>query len=60
MNRTLSACRAAAPVRLRSTRATSVDYAMIASGIRIAIFGTVIALGSNVQTTFYKKLASMF
>ena len=61
MNRTLSAISA----RLRrfgrdEGGATSIEYAMIASGISIAILGAVTALGGNVKTTFYNKLASMF
>ncbi len=61
MNRTLSAI----AVRLcrfgrDESGATAIEYAMIASGISIAILGAVTTLGSNVQTTFYNKLASMF
>lgn len=61
MNRTISALAAC----LRAfghgrSGATAIEYAMIASGISIAILGAVTTLGSNVQTTFYNKLASMF
>lgn len=61
MNRTISA------LRLRLHRfgcnesgATAIEYAMIASGISIAILTAVTTLGGNVQSTFYNKLASMF
>jgi pilus assembly protein Flp/PilA len=40
--------------------ATSIEYAMIASGISIAILTAITTLGGNVQSTFYNKLASMF
>ncbi len=61
MNRTLSAL-AAQLRRFGRDRhgATAIEYAMIASGISIAILGAVTTLGSNVQSTFYNKLASMF
>jgi pilus assembly protein Flp/PilA len=61
MNRTLSAL--AAHLRRFSRDqhgATAIEYAMIASGISIAILGAVTTLGSTVQTAFYDKLASMF
>lgn len=61
MNRTISAL----GVCLRrfgrdESGATSIEYAMIASGISIAVLGAVTTLGGNVKTTFYNKLASMF
>jgi pilus assembly protein Flp/PilA len=61
MNRTISALAA----RLhrfgrQASGATAIEYAMIASGISIAIVTAVTSLGSNVQTTLYGKLASMF
>jgi pilus assembly protein Flp/PilA len=40
--------------------ATSIEYAMIASGISIAILTAVTSLGGNVQSTFYNKLISLF
>ncbi len=40
--------------------ATAIEYAMIASGISIAIVTAVSTLGTNLQTTFYNKLISMF
>jgi pilus assembly protein Flp/PilA len=36
--------------------ATAIEYAMIASGVSIAIIAGVTSLGSNVKTTFYDKL----
>jgi len=61
MNRTISALVA----RLRrfdraDAGATSIEYAMIASGISIAILTAVTTLGGNVQSTFYNKLISLF
>ena len=61
MNRTISSLTA----NLRrfgraASGATSIEYAMIASGISIAILGAVTTLGSNVQSTFYNKLISLF
>jgi pilus assembly protein Flp/PilA len=61
MNRTISALVA----RLRrfdraDAGATSNEYAMIASGISIAILTAVTTLGGNVQSTFYNKLISLF
>jgi pilus assembly protein Flp/PilA len=40
--------------------ATAIEYALIASCISIAIVGAVTALGSQVKTVFYDKLAAMF
>jgi len=61
MNRTISALVA----QLRrfdraDSGATSIEYAMIASGISIAILTAVTTLGGNVQTTLYNKLISLF
>lgn len=39
--------------------ATAIEYAMIASGISIAIAATVTSLGSAIKTTFYDKLSSL-
>ncbi len=39
--------------------ATAIEYALIASGISIAIVATVTGLGSTLKTTFYDKLASL-
>jgi pilus assembly protein Flp/PilA len=38
---------------------TAIEYALIASGISIAIVATVTTLGSNLKTTFYDKLAAL-
>ena len=40
--------------------ATAIEYAMIASGVSVAIAATVRGLGSTIQTTFYDKLANLF
>ena len=40
--------------------ATAIEYALIASGVSIAIAATVTALGSTLKTTFYDKLANLF
>jgi pilus assembly protein Flp/PilA len=37
--------------------ATSIEYALIASGISIAIVGTIVTLGSNVKS-FYSSVAT--
>jgi pilus assembly protein Flp/PilA len=40
--------------------ATSIEYALIAAGVSITIIGVVTTLGSQLQSTFYDKLSSMF
>jgi pilus assembly protein Flp/PilA len=40
--------------------ATAIEYALIASGISVAIAGTIMTLGSALQTNFYGKLLAMF
>lgn len=40
--------------------ATAIEYALIASGISIAIAATVTTLGSAVKTNLYDKLATLF
>ena len=40
--------------------ATAIEYALIASGISIAIVGSVTTLGNNVMTVFYDKLLTLF
>lgn len=40
--------------------ATAIEYAMIASGVSIAIVTVVWGLGTNLKTTFYDKLAALF
>jgi Flp pilus assembly pilin Flp len=43
------------------TRATTaIEYALIASGISVAIAAAVTTLGGGVKTTFYDKLAALF
>jgi pilus assembly protein Flp/PilA len=41
-----------------SSGATAIEYAMIASGVSIAIVGAVWNLGSTIQTTLYAKIAA--
>ena len=43
-----------------SEGATAIEYALIASGVSIAIIGGVTALGNGIMTNFYDKLGSMF
>ena len=40
--------------------ATAIEYAMIASGVSVAIVSVVWGLGTNLKTTFYDKLAALF
>lgn len=40
--------------------ATAIEYALIASGISVAIAVTVTTLGSAVKTNLYDKLAALF
>jgi len=40
--------------------ATAIEYALIASGVSIAIAATITTLGSALKTNFYDKLAAMF
>ncbi|MGH7880594.1 MAG: Flp family type IVb pilin [Candidatus Binataceae bacterium] len=40
--------------------ATSIEYALIAAGVSITIITIVTTLGSQLQSTFYDKLSSMF
>jgi len=40
--------------------ATAIEYALIASGVSIAIIGGVSALGTGIMTTFYDKIALLF
>jgi len=39
--------------------ATAIEYALVASGIGLAVATTVLSLGSTLKTTFYDKLAAM-
>lgn len=43
-----------------SRGATAIEYALIASGISIAIVSSVTALGNNVMQVFYNKLMTLF
>ena len=40
--------------------ATAIEYAMIASGVSIAIAATVTTIGSALKTNFYDNLAALF
>ena len=39
---------------------TAIEYAIIASGISIAVLGAVTNLGTQIKTVFYDKLATLF
>ncbi len=40
--------------------ATAIEYAMIASGVSIAIVGVVSSLGTQLKETFYDKIGGIF
>ena len=40
--------------------ATAIEYALMASGIALAIMSTVWGLGDSVRTNLYDKLAALF
>jgi len=40
--------------------ATAIEYALIASGVGMAILTTVFGLGSQLQTGWYAKIAGIF
>ena len=40
--------------------ATAIEYAIIASGVSLAIMTTLWTLGSSVKTNLYDKLSAMF
>ncbi len=40
--------------------ATSIEYAVIASGVSVAIIGAITGLGSQIMVVFYDKLANLF
>jgi len=40
--------------------ATAIEYALIASGVSLAIMSTIWTLGSSVKTNLYDKLAALF
>ncbi len=42
------------------TGATAIEYALIAAAIGSFIASTVWAVGDNIKTNFYEKLAAMF
>jgi Flp pilus assembly pilin Flp len=45
----------------RDTRGTTaIEYALIAGGVSIAILGGVTAVGGQIMTVFYDKLANLF
>jgi pilus assembly protein Flp/PilA len=51
--------------RLRGLRddvrgATAIEYALIASGVSLAIMSTLYGLGDSVRTNLYDKLATLF
>jgi len=39
---------------------TAIEYALIASGVSIAVLGVVTTIGSQLVDTFYNKLALLF
>ena len=38
---------------------TAIEYALVASGVAVAIAATVFNFGSNLKTTFYEKIAAL-
>jgi Flp pilus assembly pilin Flp len=40
--------------------ATSIEYALIAGGVSIAILGAVTTLGAKIMTVYYTGLANLF
>jgi pilus assembly protein Flp/PilA len=56
-------CDAAALVRRflgDTSGATAIEYALVASGIGVAVAGTIWNLGGEIKTTLYDKLVSLF
>jgi pilus assembly protein Flp/PilA len=47
-------------IGLDTSGATAIEYAMIASGVSIAIVTAVSSLGTSVTTNLYDKLAALF
>lgn len=39
---------------------TAIEYALMASGIAIAVIATVNGIGSNLNATFYTKIGAAF
>lgn len=61
MNRFWNDLPATVRALLRDTRgATAIEYALMASGIALAIISTVWSLGDSVKANLYDKLAAMF
>jgi pilus assembly protein Flp/PilA len=40
--------------------ATAIEYALVASGIGVAVAGTIWKLGDEIKATLYDKLVSLF
>jgi Flp pilus assembly pilin Flp len=40
--------------------ATAIEYAMVASGVGLAVAATVMNLGSQLKSTFYERLLGLF
>jgi Flp pilus assembly pilin Flp len=40
--------------------ATAIEYAMVASGVGLAVAATVMSLGSQLKSTFYDRLLALF
>lgn len=40
--------------------ATSIEYALIASGVIVAIIGALTTLGTQIMVVFYDKLGNLF
>jgi pilus assembly protein Flp/PilA len=40
--------------------ATAIEYALIASGLAVAVASTVFGLGTALKTGFYDKIAALF
>ena len=55
-----SAFRLAARFAADERGATAIEYALIASGVGMAIITTVFGLGSQLQTGWYNKIAAIF
>jgi pilus assembly protein Flp/PilA len=54
------ACRELARFAADEGGATSIEYAMIAVFVSVAIVGAVSSLGANLKANFYDKLVSLF
>ncbi|MBV8839414.1 MAG: Flp family type IVb pilin [Alphaproteobacteria bacterium] len=46
--------------RANAQGTTAIEYALIASGVGMAIITTVFGLGSQLQTNWYAKIAAIF